>query len=119
MVYDNVLMRPSFSLTNFRGGAMYVVRDFFHCKPGQSKALADKFKAALPMMKTMPGYVSGRLLIDAVGSYWTVVLEMEFESLAAYEKQMTEYASDEKMRAALKGYMDMVIDGGREIFKVV
>jgi len=98
---------------------MYVVRDVFDCKPGQSKAIADKFKAALPMMKTMPGFISGRVLIDAVGSYWTVVLELEVESLAMYEKQMTEYSSSEKMREALKGYMDLINGGHREIFKVV
>jgi hypothetical protein len=98
---------------------MYVVRDVFDCKPGQSKAVADKFKAALPIVKPMPGFISGRILIDAVGSFWTVVLEMEVESLAMYEKQMTEYSSNEKMREVLKGYMDLINGGHREIFKVV
>jgi heme-degrading monooxygenase HmoA len=98
---------------------MYVVRDVFHCKPGQSKAIAEKFKAALPIMKTMTGFISARVLVDYVGSYWTVVMEMEVESLALYEKQMTEYSSHEKMREALKGYMDQVNGGHREIFKVV
>ena len=98
---------------------MYVVRDVFNCKPGQSKALADKFKSAMPMMKTMTGFISARILIDYVGSFWTVVMEAEVESLAMFEKQMTEYASNEKMREAVKGYMDMVNGGHREIFKVV
>lgn len=98
---------------------MYVVRDVFNCKPGQSKAVADKFKNGLSIMKTMTGFVSGRILIDYIGSYWTVVLEMEVESLDLYEKQMTEYSTHDKMREALKGYVDQVNGGHREIYKVV
>jgi heme-degrading monooxygenase HmoA len=98
---------------------MYVVRDVFHCKPGQSKAVAEKLSSALSMMKKMPGYKSGRVLVDYVASYWTVVLETEVDTLEQFERAMNEYASSNEMREAMKGYMDMVHDGHREIFRIV
>ena len=98
---------------------MYLVRDIFRCKPGQSKAMAEKFKKSLPLMKKLPGFKSGRVLVDSVGSYWTVVLETEVDNLGDYERQMTDYAASAEMREALKGYMDLIDGGHREIFRIV
>ena len=98
---------------------MYVVRDVFRCKPGHSKSVADRFKKSFPLMQKMKGFVSARVLVDSVASYWTVVLEMEVASLADFEHQMTEYSNSPEFREAMKGYMDEVEGGHREIFKVV
>jgi tRNA-dihydrouridine synthase len=59
------------------------------------------------------------VLVDYVTSYWTVVMEIEVESLAEFEKQMTEYSASQEFRDLMKGYMDEVDGGHREIFKVV
>lgn len=98
---------------------MYVVRDVFRCKPGHSKSVAERFKRSFPLMQKMKGFVSARILIDYVASYWTVVLEMEVESLSDFERQMTEYSASPEFRETMKGYMDEVDGGLREIFKVV
>lgn len=98
---------------------MFVIRDVFRCKPGHSKAIAERFKKGSLLMKKMKGVVSARVLVDYVADYWTVVLEMEVESLADYEQQMNEYSSSEAFGAIMKGYMDEVEGGHREIFKIV
>lgn len=97
---------------------MYVVRDVFRCKPGHSRSVAEKFKKTLPLMQKMKGYVSARVLLDAVAGYWTVVLETQVESLAEFERSMSEYAANEEFREMVKGYMDEVEGGHREIFRV-
>ena len=98
---------------------MYVVRDVFRCKPGHSKSIAERFKKSFSLMQKMKGFVSARVLVDYVTSYWTVVLEAEVESLAEFERQMTEYSNSKEFRKIMKGYMDEVDGGHREIFKIV
>ena len=98
---------------------MYVVRDVFRCKPGHSRSVAEKFRKSMPLMKKMKGFRGGRILIDYVTSYWTVILEAEVESLGEFESQMNEYASSQEMKEAMKGYMDEVEGGHREIYKIV
>lgn len=98
---------------------MYVVRDVFRCKPGHSKPVAERFKKSFPLMQKMKGFVSARVLVDYVTSYWTVVLEIEVQSLADFERQMDEYSASPEFREAMKGYMDEVDGGHREIFKIV
>jgi heme-degrading monooxygenase HmoA len=98
---------------------MYVVRDVFRCKPGHSKSVADRFKKSFPLMQKMKGFVSARVLVDYVANYWTVVLEMEVESLGDFERQMTEYSASPEFREAMKGYMDEVDGGSREVYKIV
>jgi heme-degrading monooxygenase HmoA len=98
---------------------MYIIRDVFRCKPGHSKAVAEKFQSTIPLMKKQQGFKSARVLIDSVSTYWTVVLETEVESLAIHEQQMQEYSASAEFREAMKGYMEMVEGGYREIFKVV
>jgi tRNA-dihydrouridine synthase len=98
---------------------MYIVRDVFRCKPGHAKSVAEKFKKGFELMKKTKGGGSARVLVDYVTSYWTVVMEIEVESLAEFEKQMTEYSASQEFRDLMKGYMDEVDGGHREIFKVV
>jgi heme-degrading monooxygenase HmoA len=97
---------------------MYVVRDVFRCKPGHSKSLAERFKKSQHLAQKLKGFVSARVLIDYVASYWTVVLEFEVKSLEDFEMQMNEYSASPEFREAMKGYMDEVDGGHREIFKI-
>lgn len=97
---------------------MYVIRDVLRCKPGHSKSLIERFKKALPLMKKLSGFISARVLVDHVTTYWTVVLEIEVDSLDSFERQMKEYSSDKEMQEIMKGYMDHVDSGYREIFRV-
>lgn len=98
---------------------MYVVREVFRCKPGHSKSVSERMKKSFPLMQKMKGFVSARVLIDYVASYWTVVLETEVESLAEFERQMTEYSGSQEFKDMMKGYMDEVDGGHREIYRIV
>jgi hypothetical protein len=93
---------------------MYIVRDLFKAKPGQANALIEKFKATLPEIQ-VDGIKGQRVLVDAVASYWTVVLETEVEELDSYFA----LAEDPASREGMSGYLDHVLSGQREIFKVV
>ncbi len=97
---------------------MYVVRDVFRCKPGHSKSVAEKFSKTIPLMKKMKGFVSTRVLIDYVSNYWTVVLETDVENLGDFERQMADASLNAEFREIVKGYMDEVEGGHREIFRV-
>src|SRR5262245_2335608 len=99
---------------------MYVVRDLFRCKPGKSRAVAEKFKNAIPMMQRMGGGSGNvRVLLDFVADYWTVVLESEVQDLQQFEREMEMYMTKPEFREAMAGYVDMVDGGRREIYKVV
>lgn len=95
---------------------MFVIRDVFQCHPGQAKHLVQKFKAVMPLMQEM-GASGARIMTDAVSTYWTVVLEIEVESVGAWMEVMAGPQDDERMKA-MQGYMDHVIGGHREIFRV-
>lgn len=95
---------------------MFVIRDVFNCKPGEAKHLVKKFKTVMPLMKEM-GASGARVMTDAVSTYWTVVLEIEVESVGAWMEAMAGPQDDERMKA-MQGYMDHITGGYREIFKV-
>ena len=98
---------------------MYLVQDKFRCKPGKSSQVADMFKNSLAPMKSMKGFKNGRVLVDYIASYWTVMLEFEVEDLAAFEAGMTEFRTHPEMRKAMAGYMDLVEGGNREVYKIL
>lgn len=96
---------------------MFVVRDVFRCKPGEAKHLVKKFKAVAPLMKDM-GASGTRIMTDAVADYWTVVLEIEVESIGDWMEASAKARQDDERWAAMEGYMDHVQGGRREIFRV-
>lgn len=98
---------------------MYVVRDVFRCKPGQAKEIARRFRAAFEALEAAGEPGSGRILVDAVADYWTVVLESEVADLAEFERQMAAWGKVPAVAEIMRGYMDLVDGGRREIFRVV
>lgn len=98
---------------------MYKVRDVFRCKPGRAKDLVARFRQTIASMEREDGFTSIQLMTDVAADYWTVVLEAEFESLAQFEKHMSEFGTRPEVRAAMTGYMDLVDGGHREIWRIV
>ena len=67
---------------------MLLVREVFHCRPGKVRPLLEKFQAMGKLMQSA-GQPPMRLMTDLAGArYWTLVAEMEVESLAAFEASM-------------------------------
>ena len=96
---------------------MYIIRDVFQARPGQAKALVNIFKNADAIAQAQ-GMKNVRVLTDTVSTYWTVVLEFEVEQVADYFKLLQDRQQNKELGEAMKGYMDHVTGGHREIFKV-
>lgn len=101
---------------------MVLVREVFHCKPGKVRPLLEKFQAMGKLMQSA-GQGGMRLLTDLSGErYWTLVAEMEMESLAAFDAMMQGQGMTEEMQKefgrVMEGYHDLVECGRREIFKI-
>lgn len=98
---------------------MYIVRDIFTAKPGQAGKLAKLFKRAFG------NEPNSRVMTDIIGNYNTVVMEMQVESLADWERQFNEYKSgnmgdlDPQLLEELKNYTELWETGRREMFQVI
>jgi hypothetical protein len=99
---------------------MLIMREVFTAKPGQASKLAKLFR------KGFAADPNVRIMTDLVGNYNTVVVEMQIESLAEFEKEMEEYKSgkpDPRMNPEvaeeMSKYTEMYLTGRREIFQIV
>lgn len=98
---------------------MFVVRDVFRCKPGKAKELVEKFRKTFASMEQYDRFTNTRIMVDAVAEYWTVVIESDVAKLDDFERHMNEYGSRPEVREAMAGYMELVIEGRREIYRLV
>ena len=101
---------------------MYVVREIMYCKPGKVRAMVDKF-IAMNKISERIGMPKMRVMTDfCAEQYWTVVAEMEVESMKAFEDMMAMPQGTAEDAAEfgkiMEGYHDLVVRGKREIFKV-
>ncbi len=97
---------------------MILVRDIMHCKPGQVRPLVQKF-LALDKLGRQLGFNGMRVMTDiAAERYWTVVAEMEVESLEKYGEILRKSMDTKEFQEAMKGYHDLVVDGRREMYQI-
>ena len=94
---------------------MLLIRNVFHCKPGCAADLAERFKSTIPMMEPL----KARVMVDFIADYWTVVMEMEVEDMATFEKQFQQRSQQPEMREKMGDYMSLVTGGHREIYRIV
>lgn len=69
-------------------------------------------------MERDDGFRNCRVLVDYAATYWTVVLQAEVDDLAHFDHHMKEYSSRPEVRAALEGYLELVQEGHREIWRI-
>jgi hypothetical protein len=101
---------------------MYLIRDIMYCKPGKVRAMVEKF-TAMSKLSERVGMPKMRVMTDLCAErYWTVVSEMEVESLQAFEDMMASPpGKPEDMKEfenVMKGYHDLVDHGKREIYRL-
>jgi hypothetical protein len=95
---------------------MYLIREVFNCKPGKAKELVNKFKQASQYMEAdMKGI---KIMTDIAADYWTVVMQFELEDLGVFAKEVRGGTSQPEMENIMKGYMDLLDGGYREIFLI-
>ena len=99
---------------------MYMVRDVFTCKRGRAPEIADDMKAWQKWLISA-GNHTGKVYADMSGSFDTVVLEFEVESLDEYyvmERGL--YIDPYPDTARLTGHLNEATTSGyREIFEVL
>jgi hypothetical protein len=101
---------------------MFLIREIMYCKPGKVRALVEKFTAMSKLSEKL-GMPPMRVMTDfAAERYWTIVAEMEVDSLQAFEQMMSNPSGspdDQKQfEEIMKGYHDLVDHGKREIYKI-
>lgn len=101
---------------------MLLIREIMYCKPGKVRPLVEKFVAMSKLSEKM-GQPKMKIMTDfSAERYWTVVAEMEVESLKAFEDMMSgagqKEADQKEFEVIMKGYHDLVESGKREIYKL-
>ncbi len=99
---------------------MLLIRDIMYCKPGKVRPMVEKF-VAMAKLGEKTGMPKMRIMTDVSAErYWTVVSEMEVESMEAFMAMMqdTNDANAKEMEAIMKGYHDLVDYGRREVYNI-
>ena len=99
---------------------MLLVRDIMYCKPGKVRPMVEKFLAMSKLGEKM-GMPKMRVMTDVSAErYWTIVSEMEVESVDAFMKMDMggDAATMKEMEKLMSGYHELVDHGRREIYKI-
>ena len=98
---------------------MLLIRDLMFCKPGKVRPMVDKFKA---MKKLSEGKGMGkmRILTDlSAERYWTVISEIETDSLESFMAMGREGDANTKDKERIMSdNHELVESGRREIYTV-
>ena len=97
---------------------MFLIRDVMYCKPGQARPMVQKFLALAKLGRQM-GFGQMRVMTDVSAErYWTVVAEIEVESLEKYAEMSRQSMQMKEFQEAMHGYHDLVDQGRREIYTI-
>jgi hypothetical protein len=94
---------------------MILVREVFQLKYGQGDALPQLFGEA---RQTFLRDTSARLLFDLSGQFFTAVVEIEMESLAAWERRIAELFSNPEATDWFARLVTTVESGRREFYTI-
>jgi len=97
---------------------MLLVRDIMHCKPGKVRPMVEKF-LAMKKLGEGSGMGSMTVMTDVSGeNYWTVVAEIEVESLEAFMAMGPDSENAAQFQEIMKDYHELVDWGRREIYTI-
>lgn len=97
---------------------MYQIREVFHAKPGKAKDLVKMFKQAIPHFEKTGEARNMKVLTDIVSNYWTVIVESETEDIGKFITNLRSANMSDEIKDIMKGYMDCIEGGSREIFMI-
>ena len=97
---------------------MYLIREVFQAKPGKAKDLVKMFKQAIPHFENGGMAKNMKVMTDIVSTYWTVVIESETDEIGNFFSNMRSATMSNELKDIMKGYMDCVEGGKREIFLI-
>jgi hypothetical protein len=97
---------------------MFLIRDIMFCKPGKARPMVQKFLALNKVGQQM-GFGQMRVMTDVSAErYWTVVSEMEVESIEKHAEMARQSMQNKEFQEAMKDYHDLVESGRREIYQI-
>jgi hypothetical protein len=97
---------------------MLLIRDIMYCKPGKVRPMVEKF-VAMAKLGEKKGMPKMRVMTDiSAERYWTVVSEMEVQSMEAFMAMMQNPDDAKDFDAIMKGYHDLVDYGRREVYNI-
>lgn len=97
---------------------MYLIREVFQAKPGKAKDLVKMFKQAAPHFAKTGEVSNMKVMTDIVSNYWTVVVESETNDIGGFITNLRSATMSDELKEIMKGYMDCVAGGHREIFMI-
>lgn len=94
---------------------MIVVRETFHIDPSHMMAAKELLKEMHALGDRL-GLKSERIYTDLTGEYHRLVMETEFENLAAFEANLLRAFSDPDWQSIYDKLRPMITGSQREIF---
>jgi hypothetical protein len=97
---------------------MIVVRNVFQLEFGKAKEAKALINENQKLMKKYE-LTTAKFMTDLTGTFYTVVMEISYESLADYERASEEVMGRDEFAAWYKRFVPLVRSGYREIFSVM
>lgn len=97
---------------------MILVRNVFRLKFGMAKEAVAHMKEGIKTIARLMPSTSPRVLTDLVTDFYTVVLEMTFDSLAAYEENSKAAMGEKDWQEWYQKFVPCVDSGHREVFTI-
>src|SRR5215212_2208829 len=100
-----------------QGPAMIVVRYVFQAKFGRGDEMVQAYKAAMTQLtEQLPAVRRARLLTDLSGPFFTVINELELDSLATWESYRQEVFSNPAFQQMMAATVNAVESGRTEFY---
>ncbi|HEU0302918.1 MAG TPA: NIPSNAP family protein [Longimicrobium sp.] len=97
---------------------MIQVREVFNVKFGRAKEAVALAREGVAIEEANGGAPT-RLLTDLTGPYYQLVMEAEYESLAAFEAALEQSLQAPEFRAWYPKFAALIDGGRREIYRLV
>jgi NIPSNAP len=97
---------------------MILARDVFYLKFGKAKEARSVITEGKALVNKL-GYTKTRAMMDLVGHSYTMVLEMEWESLAEMENKSKTAFADKDWQNWYQKFVPLVDSSYREIFTII
>jgi hypothetical protein len=97
---------------------MFVVRNIFQLRFGKAKEAVPIAKELASINEKL-GLPSGRILVDAVADFYTLVFEFPVNSLADLESGSGKVMSNTEWQACYARLIPLVESGRREVLRIV
>jgi hypothetical protein len=94
---------------------MIMIRDVFQAKYGRGDELVQLFKQ---IFIEAGEYYSGRIMTDLSGPHFTVVTEVEAESMDDFQRRLREGFSQPEFGEMFSRMMELVESGRREFYTI-